>query len=92
MLVPRETTRFRRDIKRMRRRGKDLEKIKGVIRLLSAESPLPERMRDHLLVGDWQGYRECHIEPDWLLIYRTDALAETLTLARKGSHSDLFDL
>lgn len=92
MLIPQETTRFRRDIKRMHRRGKDLEKIKGIIRLLVAQTPLPERMRDHVLVGDWQGYRECHIEPDWLLIYRSDAEAGTLTLVRTGSHADLFDL
>ena len=92
MLIPQETTRFRRDLKRTRRRGKDSEKIKDVIKLLVAEEPLPERLRDHPLVGDWRGYRECHIEPDWLLIYRTDTEAGTLTLVRTGTHADLFDM
>ncbi len=92
MLTPQETTHFRRDLRRMPRRGKDLEKIQGAIRLLVAEETLPERMRDHLLVGDWRGYRECHIEPDWLLVYRTDAEAETITFVRTGTHADLFDM
>ena len=92
MLIPQETTRFRRDLKRTRRRGKDIEKIKDVIKLLVAEEPLPERLRDHPLVGDLRGYRECHIEPDWLLIYWTDTEAGTLTLVRTGTHADLFDM
>ncbi len=92
MLIPQETTRFRRDLKRTRRRAKDSEKIKDVIKLLVAEEPLLERLRDHPLVGDWRGYRECHIEPDWLLIYRTDTEAGTLTLVRTGTHADLFDM
>ncbi len=92
MLIPQETTRFRRDLKRTRRRGKDSEKIKDVIKLLVAEEPLPERLRDHPLVGDWRGYRECHLEPDWLLIYRTDTEAGTLALVRTGTHADLFDM
>ena len=72
MLTPQESTRFRRDLRRMKRRGKDLEKLKSVVRLLVEEQPLPERNRDHNLVGDWSGYRDCHIEPDWLLIYKID--------------------
>ena len=72
MLTPQETTRFRRDLRRMKRRGKDLEKLKSVVRLLVEEQPLPERHRDHLLVGSWSGYRDCHIEPDWLLIYKIE--------------------
>jgi mRNA interferase YafQ len=82
MLTPQKSTRFRRDLRRMKRRGKDLEKVKGVVRLLVAEKPLPERHRDHLLVGDWSGYRECHIEPDWLLIYKIDRDEDILTLVR----------
>ena len=72
MLSPQETTRFRRDLRRMRRRGKDLEKLKRVVRLLVAEEPLEVRRRDHALVGEWLGYRDCHVEPDWLLIYKVD--------------------
>ncbi len=60
--------------------------------MLAAEEPLPERMRDHALVGDWRGCRECHLEPDWILIDQTDPEAGTLTLVRTGSHSDLFDM
>ncbi|ETW92203.1 MAG: mRNA interferase YafQ [Candidatus Entotheonella factor] len=92
MLIPQETTRFRRDFRRVRRRGKDLEKLRAAVRMLVAEELLPERMRDHALVGDWRGCRECHIDPDWLLIYQTDPEAGLLTLVRTGSHADLFNL
>ena len=91
MLAPQETARFRRDLRRMRRRGKDIGKIQAVVRLLANEEPLPERQRDHRLVGDWRHCRECHIEPDWLLIYQIDTERTTLTLVRTGTHADLFD-
>ena len=90
MLTPRESTRFRRDLRRMRRRGKDLEKLKAVVRLLAEEQSLPERHRDHNLVGDWSSYRECHIEPDWLLSYKNNRDEGSFTLVRTGTHSDLF--
>ena len=90
MLTPQESTRFRRDLRRIKRRGKDLEKLKSVVRLLVEEQPLPERHRDHNLVGDWSGYRDCHIEPDWLLIYKIDRDEKILTLVRTGTHSELF--
>ncbi len=90
MLTPQESTRFRRDLRRMKRRGKDLEKLKSVVRLLVEEQLLPERHRDHNLVGDWSGYRDCHIEPDWLLIYKIDRDEKILTLVRTGKHSELF--
>ena len=90
MLIPQESTRFRRDLRRMKRRGKDLEKLKKVVRLLVEEQILPDRYRDHNLVGDWSGYRDCHIESDWLLLYNIDRDEEILTLARTGTNSDLF--
>jgi len=64
MLTLQESTRFRRDLRRMKRRGKDLATVQDVVRRLVADQPLPERHRDHPLVGNWSGYRECHIEPD----------------------------
>jgi mRNA interferase YafQ len=91
MLTPQETTRFRRDLRRMRRRGKDVQKLQAIVRLLVQEQPLAPRHRDHPLGGDWLGYRDCHIEPDWLLIYKIDREKATLTLARTGTHSDLFE-
>ena len=90
MLTPQESTRFRRDLRRMRRRGKDIDSLKAVVRQLVQEQPLAERCRDHPLIGDWSGYRECHVEPDWLLIYKVDRRAATLTLVRTGTHADLF--
>ena len=91
MLTPRETTRFRRDLRRMRRRGKDIGKLELIVQVLVREEPLPDRQRDHPLVGDLVGFRECHVEPDWLLIYGIDQEQEILTLVRTGTHSDLFD-
>jgi mRNA interferase YafQ len=80
--------RFRRDIKLMERRGKDIEKIKAVMRSLVEERPLPPRNRDHALTGDHVGRRECHIEPDWLLIYKLEP--NIIIFERTGTHSDLF--
>jgi mRNA interferase YafQ len=72
----------------MRKRGKDLEKIKAVIDLLVAGEPLPTKNRDHKLGGDWIGRRDCHVEPDWILIYKLTE--DELLLERTGTHSDLF--
>jgi mRNA interferase YafQ len=90
MLRPIESSKFRKDLKRARRRGKDLEKLKTPVGLLLAQKPLPERYRDHRLAGPYAGYRDCHIEPDWLLIYKVDLQGGTLTLVRTGTHADLF--
>ncbi len=90
MLKPQESSRFRRDLRRMKRRGKNLEKLKKVVRLLVEEQLLPDRYRDHSLIGDWSGYRDCHIESDWLLLYKINLDEKILTLARTGTHSDLF--
>lgn len=72
----------------MRRRGKDLEKIKAVIDLLVAKEPLPPKHRDHKLGRNWIGHRDCHLEPDWILIYKISE--DVLLLERTGTHSDLF--
>ena len=82
MLNPQESKRFQRDLKRIKKRGKDIEKLKSVVRLLSQEKLLPERYRDHSLIGDWSGYRDCHIEPDWLLIYKINQEEKRLILVR----------
>jgi mRNA interferase YafQ len=85
--IVRSTT-FKKDVKRAEKRGKDMSKLKAVVLLLLDDSLLPERLKDHPLKGDWVGYRDLHIEPDWLLLYK---LTETeLRLARTGTHSDLF--
>lgn len=83
-----QTSQFKKDIKRQKKRGKDLAKIKSAIDLLLAGETLPARCRDHELSGNWHGHRDCHIEPDWLLIYRL--LEDELRLERTGSHADLF--
>ena len=72
----------------MRKRGADLDKLKKIIQQLLSGEELDERHRDHALSVNWSGRRDCHIQPDWLLIYRRDA--EELRLERTGSHSDLF--
>jgi mRNA interferase YafQ len=87
--VPVRSGQFRRDVKRAQKRGKDMSKLRELILLLLAEDPLPERYRHHPLRGNWKGYREAHIEPDWLLIYRI--AGDELHLVRTGSHADLFD-
>ena len=77
------TTSFKKDYKRAIKRGLKIE-------LLSMGEPLPDKNRDHDLSGDWAGHRECHILPDWLLVYRIEDDVLVLTLARTGTHSDLF--
>ena len=83
-----QTAQFARDVRRMRRRGKDLEKLKVVVRTLALGERLDPKYRDHGLVGPWKHCRDCHIEPDWLLIYSADAYS--LRLERTGTHGDLF--
>lgn len=87
-LTIRQATRFRRDVKRLVRRGADLSRLETVVATLAAQEPLAERYRDHPLRGNWRGFRECHIQPDWLLIYRIQG--GELQLARTGSHAELF--
>ena len=83
-----QTSQFKKDIKRLQKRAKDLAKIKVVIDLLLAQKPLPEKNRDHQRGGNWAGHRDCHIEPDWLRIYKI--LDDEILLERTGTHSDLF--
>ena len=82
------STGFKKDVKRAEKRGKDVAKLKAVILLLLDDETLPERLKDHALRGNWIGYRDLHIEPDWVLIYRLTDIE--LQLARTGTHSDVF--
>lgn len=79
---------FKKDIKRLKKRGKDLAKLKAVIGLLVDDKTLPARYGDHSLSGNWAGWKDCHIEPDWILIYKVRP--NELLLGRTGTHSDLF--
>jgi mRNA interferase YafQ len=88
-LTPRPGAEFKRDLKRLQKRGNDMEKLRAVIGTLCDHRELEPRHRDHALSGDWKGWRDCHVEPDWILIYREEA--GKLELGRTGSHSDLFD-
>ena len=83
-----QTTQFSRDLKKMRKRGKDLATLKGIVKQLAHGEPLEAKHKDHPLIGPWKNCRDCHIEPDWILIYSIDA--HSLRLERTGSHSDLF--
>jgi mRNA interferase YafQ len=83
-----QTGQFSRDVKRMRKRGKDLHKLQEVVKLLAECIPLPANYRDHPLMGPWQPSRDCHIEADWILIYTSQG--DSLLLERTGTHSDLF--
>ena len=87
-LTIRQSTRFRRDVKRLQRQGVEIAQLETVVLALVAQEPLNERYRDHALVGDWKGFRECHIQPDWLHVYRVEG--DELQLARTGSHAALF--
>ena len=86
----RPTTKFQKDLKRVKKRGFDISLLTDIIKKLAAGEPLPEKNRDHQLSGDYAGCRECHITPDWLLIYEVDGDELILYLTRTGSHSDLF--
>ena len=84
-----QTTQFARDVKRMRKRGKDLEKLKAVVKKLAKGESLDPKHRDHPLIGLWKNCRDCHIEPDRNLIYSTNP--HMLHFERTGTHSDLFE-
>jgi mRNA interferase YafQ len=89
VLTPVWSGKFKRDAKRAEKRGKDMEKLKAILLLLIEEKPVPPNYSDHPLKGQWAGFRDLHIEPDWLLLYRIEG--EELRLARTGTHADLFD-
>jgi len=82
------TTAFERDLRRVRKQGKNLDKLETIVNLLQAQEPLPFRCRPHPLRGNWAGHCDCHVEPDWLLLYKVTA--KDLILVRTGSHSELF--
>jgi mRNA interferase YafQ len=82
------SSQFKKDYKKVKKQNKDIGKLGFVIEKLAAKERLDAKYRDHPLSGNWKGFRDCHLEPDWILIYR--ASEDTLTLARTGSHSELF--
>ena len=85
-----QTGQFKRQYKLMQKRGADMSLLNGVVKLLSSGQPLPPKNRDHALAGNLAGQRECHIAPDWLLVYRIHNDSLILELLRTGTHSDLF--
>ena len=85
------SNRFRKDLKLAAKRGLRLDELNAIVNQLAAGQTLPERNSDHALTGDYIGFRECHIRPDWLLVYRVDGDALELFLFRTGTHTDLFD-
>lgn len=84
------TSQFKKDYKLAMKRGLDISLLEDIIAKLALGESLPEKNRDHALSGNWNGYRECHILPDWLLIYKLEDNILILTLARTGTHSNLF--
>ena len=90
MYAIRPTTRFQKDLKRMEKRGYNIALLTDIIKKLAKGEQLPEKNRDHALAGDFIGCRECHVAPDWLLIYEIADSELILYLTRTGTHSDLF--
>ena len=90
MLTIKYQAAFKRDYKRIVKRGYDTRLLEQVIELLAEQKPLPEKFRDHDLTGNYKGCRECHIQPDWLLVYEVNNDELILYLIRTGSRSDLF--
>ncbi len=83
------TTIFKKDLKKAKKRGCDIKLLDDIVEKLLCGEPLPEKNNDHVLTGNWKGHRECHITPDWLLVYRVIENTLILSLVRTGSHSDL---
>lgn len=90
MLTIKYHTLFKKDFKRIKKRGYDISRLEKIVELLANEVPLPEQFKDHNLSGNYNGFRECHIAPDWLLVYQVSNNELVLVLSRTGSHSDLF--
>ena len=88
MRAIRRTSQFKKDVKLMKKRGKDMGKLKEVLEKIISGQALEPRYRDHALIGQYKGTRECHIEPDWLLIYELGH--DEVVLVRTGTHADLF--
>lgn len=81
---------FKKDIRRAKKRNYRLKKLEKIIEILRKEEELPEEYDDHKLTGNWKGHRECHIEPDWLLVYKIEKEELILVLCHTGTHSDIF--
>ena len=88
MLRLRTTSQFKKDLKKAKSQGRNMEDLGAVINSLQQERPLDAKHRDHALIGNWKDHRECHVAPDWLLIFKTTE--DALRLARIGSHAELF--
>lgn len=88
--IVKPTTQFKKDFKLAMKRSMKIELLEEVIAMLAMGETLPDKHKDHALTGNWVGHRECHILPDWLLIYRIEDEVLVLTLVRTGTHSDLF--
>jgi mRNA interferase YafQ len=84
------SNRFKKDLKTISKRNYNLDLLDEVVSTLAEQKPLPEKNKDHPLTGDYSGFRECHIQPDWLLVYRVENDDLILFLSRTGTHSDLF--
>lgn len=87
-IVP--SNQFKKDLKLAKKRGYQMERLRDVVTMLASGKKLDEKYRDHGLTGNYSGFRECHVEPDWLLVYRINQNALALFLFRTGTHSDLF--
>lgn len=90
MLDVRYSTRFKKDYKTLIKRGYNPQLLQDALVILINQQPLPPKYKDHSLTGNFEGHRECHITPDWLLIYKVEQEILTLSLTRTGTHSDLF--
>ena len=90
MLKLRTTTRFQKDYKKVLRSGRDMSRLKRVMTWIANEQPLPPELRDHKLIGNYQGRRECHLAGDWLLIYKIES--DSVIFERTGSHSELLQM
>lgn len=89
MRVPSYTKQFHKDVELAKKRGKKVDKLKEIMSLLIEGKKLPDKNRDHKLVGIFKNFRECHIEPDWLLMYKSEPT--DIVFLRTGTHADLFD-
>jgi len=90
LLELKKTSQFRKDLKRVVKRRLNIDLLDEIIQTLRERKPLDTKYRDHALTGDYAGFRECHVQPDWLLIYMVDGKNLILTASRTGTHSDLF--
>ena len=88
--IVKPTTQFKKDYRLAMKRGRKIGLLEDVVAVLAMGEALPAKLKDHALSGNWEGHRECHIQPDWLLVYRIEDNVLVLTLSRTGTHSDLF--